>query len=405
MSSSPVSRRRQKIHSSSPTSVNANVSLITGRNYSQQHTQQQHNKRGRIISSVQRKRYVGIVCIVIATLCALQHFRVKTLAPDENKTELNDHHNHAIGGSSSMPPLLDQQQMRHSSVKFIPYPHRTLGSGDSIKCEWETRSNYNTPHLDFTQRNALTEGICIPPSLSNTIHIFSSDEAIQCLSSKIQQREIRVILAGDSYMKQMYIGLADILLSKHISEDKEMKDNIQRSKILAKAQYWVMNRHETNETSFPYAQYLCEEECYGKKALDKCSQCINNNTRVGKDDVWVVGVGIHIYARSNKQVDFTVEKIQQFLETEEEYKRTIYVSPPHFFQREDYPTQSKNMERVYHGLLPNVAPEQPAHPFLDVYQLTKSCTWGNCTFDGGHRSRFVNRWKAQLLLNTLCEVN
>ena len=240
MSSSPVSRRRQKIHSSSPTSVNANVSLITDRNYSQQHTQQQHNKRGRIISSVQRKRYVGIVCIVIATLCALQHFRGKTLAPDENKTELNDHH-HVIG-SSSTPPILNQQQ--HSSVKFIPYPHRTLGSGDSIQCEWETRSNYNTPHLDFTQRNALTEGICIPPSLSNTIHIFSSDEAIQCLSSNIQQRDIRVILSGDSYMKQLYIGLTDILLSKHISNDKEIMDNVQRSNMLSTARYWMKRRYE-----------------------------------------------------------------------------------------------------------------------------------------------------------------
>ena len=402
MSSSPVSRRRQKIHTSSPTSANANVSLITGRNCSQRHTQHQHNKLGRIISSVQRRRYVGIACIVIATLCALHHFRVKSLAPDENKIELNDNHQ-AIGSSSTLP-VLSQQQMRHSSVKFIPYPHKTLGSSDSIKCEWETRSNYNTPHLDFTQRNAYTEGICFPPSLSNTMHIFSSDEAIQCLSSKIQQRDIRVILAGDSYMKQMYIGLADILLSKHIHEDKEMKDKIQRSKFLAEAQDWMINRRETNET-FPFVQYLCEEECYGKKALEKCSQCINNNTRVGKDDVWVVGVGIHIYARSNKQVDFTVKKIQQFLETEQDYKRTIYVSPPHFFYREDHPTQSKNMERVYQGLLPNVAPNKPAHPFLDVYQLTKSCTWGNCTSDGSHRSRFVNRWKAQLLLNTLCEVN
>ena len=390
MSSSPVSRRRQKIHASSPTSVNANVSLNTGRNYSQQ----QQNRRGRIISTVQRKRYVGIVCIVIATLCALQHFRVKTLAPDENKTELNDHHNHAIGGSSSMmPPLLDQQQMRHSSVKFIPYPHRTLGSGDSIKCEWETRSNYNTPHLDFTQRNALTEGICIPPSLSNTIHIFSSDEAIQCLSSKIQQRDIRVILSGDSYMKQMYIGLTDILLSKHISNDKEIMDNVQRSNMLSTARYWMKRRYETNAT-FPFVQFHCGEECYGSKSLDTCSQCITNlNT---SSDVWVVGVGIHIYERASKNhVNGTVEEIQQFLQREEGHNhRTIYVSPP-----------AGPMESVYQALLPDLAPENPSHPFLDVYQLTKSCTMENCTYDGSHRSRFVNRWRAQLLLNTLCEVN
>ena len=120
--------------------------------------------------------------------------------------------------------------------------------------------------------------------------------------------------------------------------------------------------------------------------------------------MWVVGVGIHTYSRLKKQVDKAVQHIQYFLDTEAQYNRTIYVSQPHYFSREDYPDQSANMERVYRGLLPHVAPENPAHPFLDAYELTKSCQMENCTFDGGHRSRYVNRWKAQLLLNTLCEV-
>ena len=54
-------------------------------------------------------------------------------------------------------------------------------------------------------------------------------------------------------------------------------------------------------------------------------------------------------------------------------------------------------------LIPNVAPTNPDHPYLDVFQLTNSCNMENCSYDGGHRSRYVNRWKAQLLLNTLCE--
>ena len=35
--------------------------------------------------------------------------------------------------------------------------------------------------------------------------------------------------------------------------------------------------------------------------------------------------------------------------------------------------------------------------------LLQSCYMENCSSDGGHRARFVNRWKAQLLLNLLCE--
>ena len=88
-----------------------------------------------------------------------------------------------------------------------------------------------------------------------------------------------------------------------------------------------------------------------------------------------------------------MQEIQQFLDREEGQNRTTYVSPP-----------AGPMESVYRGLLPNVAPENPEHPFLDVYESTKSCTMENCTYDGSHRSRYVNRWKAQLLLNTLCEV-
>lgn len=35
--------------------------------------------------------------------------------------------------------------------------------------------------------------------------------------------------------------------------------------------------------------------------------------------------------------------------------------------------------------------------------MLQSCYMENCSSDGGHRARFVNRWKAQLLLNMLCE--
>merc|ERR1712127_449524 len=34
---------------------------------------------------------------------------------------------------------------------------------------------------------------------------------------------------------------------------------------------------------------------------------------------------------------------------------------------------------------------------------TGLCVWSNCTADGGHRSRYVNRMKAQYLLNMVCE--
>jgi len=404
--------KRKQTNNTSPTSVNAN--LITTNHNHIENNQQQTNVRNNRISTIQKKRNVWI-CIAIATLFALRLLKVQnlkieqtTIAQDivSNKNESSTNNDHQV--VIDAPPIQPR-------VRFIPYPHKTLGSGASVQCQWETRHNIiptndtssSTTILDFTQQSAYTEGICIPPTLENTIHIFSSAEAIQCLSSEIQQRDIRVILSGDSYMKQLYIGLADILLSKHISDDKQMRDSQQRRKVLSTAHYWMKKRHERNAT-FPFVQYQCEDECYGKNALDVCSQCITsfsgNTNHSNDDDVWVVGVGVHTYARANRQVDIAVQNIQQFLDTEQEHNRTIYVSPPHYFHREDYPTQSINMERLYRGLLPHVAPENAAHPFLDVFELTQSCTMENCTYDGGHRSRYVNRWKAQLLLNMLCEV-
>ena len=218
-------------------------------------------------------------------------------------------------------------------IRFIPYPHKTLGSGASMKCQWETRHSHTnastTTLLDFTQRNAYTEGICIPPTLKDTLHIFSSEEAVVCLSSKAQNRDIRVILSGDSYMKQLFIGLADILMSKHMSKGTEIKDRTQRSGVVSNTQHWMKKRRENNAI-FPFVQYRCENECYGKTTMDVCSQCITkfsgNNTR--GDDVWVIGVGIHIYKRLKKQVDEAVQHIQHFLDTEAQHNRTIYVSPP-----------------------------------------------------------------------------
>ena len=129
----------------------------------------------------------------------------------------------------------------------------------------------------------------------------------------------------------------------------------------------------------------------------------------------MVGVGIHVMKRTadkneeagnnatNEQLArMTALEITKFLRRER--KRMIYVSPPSFGHSEDYKDQKTRMGRLYLNLLPHVAPRRPDQPFLDVYELTRSCHMENCSYDGGHRSRYVNRWKAQMLLNQLCQV-
>ena len=218
-------------------------------------------------------------------------------------------------------------------------------------------------------------------------------------------------------MKQLFIGLADILLSSHLNEDKEIRDKVQRTKMVLEAQRLLNNRHNY-DPSFPRVIYTCEEECYGndEKFSTACSRCLNEFTNKDENTVGVVGAGIHILNRHkaytnktvdptwNKAVGATVKDIRNFLG---KVDRTIYVSIPSYQLDkipEPYRDSNDIMSYVYFELLPNVAPQNPQQPFLDVFQLTRSCVMDNCTFDGGHRSRFVNRWKAQMLLNTLCKM-
>ena len=137
--------------------------------------------------------------------------------------------------------------------------------------------------------------------------------------------------------------------------------------------------------------------------MRNCLKRINDlGENSSTDYVWVIGSGVHIYRRTN-QVNATVQEINNFLDNTTE--RTIFVSPPYYYRNEVFADQLvRDQAEVYRELLLNLAPQNPAHPFADVYELTRSCMWKNCSYDKAHRSRFVDRWKAQLLLNTLCAV-
>lgn len=293
----------------------------------------------------------------------------------------------------------DTIQVNQGRVKFIPYPHKTLGSGNAMKCNWTTIPLNDTNNTyDFTQQNAFREGVCIPQNIS--IHIFSSNEAKECLSSK------RIIIAGDSYNKQLFVGLADILLSKHIRNGKEILGGAKRSKVTAVTNSVLAKRYK-NDPAFPNVQYKCERQCYGNHATrpfnEVCAECINSHT---EDDntVAVVGAGIHLTKNTSlREGRSTVEEMNKFLD---QAKKVIWVSMPSY-QTEKLPERHRDshtgLEHIYDEMLPTLSPLNPKQPFLDVFQLTDSCNAANCSYDGGHRSRFVNRFKAQLLLNTLCE--
>mmetsp|Transcript_15449 Transcript_15449/g.25334 ORF Transcript_15449/g.25334 Transcript_15449/m.25334 type:complete len:375 (-) Transcript_15449:2659-3783(-) len=308
----------------------------------------------------------------------------------------------------------DEQPLHQRSVRFIPYPHKTLGSGTSLQCQWETRPAATESYLDFTQQNAYTEGVCIPPTLNETLHIFSTEEAIECLSSRLQNRDIKLMLAGDSYMMNLAIGLFDILLSKHITGDEELLESASCRVMLSSA-HNELDKRRTENATLPNVHFF-GSQCYGRPSLNTtCRQIVNKLGGGNSSDyVWIIGAGCHIYTRQKNRktspsitperaVSATVQEINDFLDTTD---RIIFVSPPFYYPDKRFnDIFVRDQAEVYRQLLPIVAPENPAHPFLDVYELTRACRWKNCSYDRAHRSRFVNRWKAQMLLNTLCDVD
>ena len=183
----------------------------------------------------------------------------------------------------------------------MPFPHRPLVSGEDAQCRWTTGYiSAATPRrsLDPIQLAAYSEGVCVPDGLDSALHVFSTAEAIECLNSTEQGRVISVTVCGDSYTRQLFIGLADVLLGR--PSDEQITTQARRLGLLAESNERLAHLHG-NDTSFPDVQYPmeCFGECYGKYSNAKapfsvrCSGCVNDFTSRSEDAVGVVGAGVH----------------------------------------------------------------------------------------------------------------
>jgi len=153
-------------------------------------------------------------------------------------------------------------------------------------------------------------------------------------------------------------------------------------------------------TTFPVLQWVCHLQCYGKDQPfgDICSACLNKYMKGTTNAVLVVGSGIHVYEHFNRTFAPFAAQFDEFFS---KAQRLIFVTAPHYLPTRNY---TERNEALYDRFLPILQKYEQSRRLraLDFHQLTKSCRMENCSIDGGHRSRFVNRWKAQLLLNTIC---
>ena len=233
------------------------------------------------------------------------------------------------------------------------------------------------------------------------IRIFSQAEVIQCLNNR------KMYIAGDSYSLNLAIGLTDLLVG-----------NVSNANVTTHAErlsYMRMTVAMMKQT--PYLEkidvnFVCNErpQCVGDAPnLKTCRNCLES---LGPADVTVVGAAVHLLNYPESSVHSVMNSIKWFLETTPNIIWTSVPSyngkvvPSQLTKRIFGTTATYVLSRGPTGLMRKITNFSPnGVPFLDFYELSRVCLskWSNCTTDGGHRSRFMNRMKAQMLVNMLCE--
>ena len=260
-------------------------------------------------------------------------------------------------------------------------------------------------HADRIQEAALRDGMYWSGEVPR---VYSTDEARECLRGK------RVVFSGDSYCKQHFIGLVEALTGE--PADEEIHNSSRRNIVLSQYQL-VASRLQEQGIDL---SWQCNEatSCYGENgALDTCRQCLAATNA----NIIVVSTAIHMMNAFRDKLNSTLHldahefdravidaMLKEITTTFETFgtNRLVWGSGPSYLKRK-IPMPYRDTMPL--GILDHVHAQSMLRAaamgirFLDFHRLTQECVWANCTFDGGHRSRFVNRAKAQLFLEAVCD--
>lgn len=238
----------------------------------------------------------------------------------------------------------------------------------------------------------MREGHCDHDVDSFPVFMLSSAQARACLANRT------LLFSGDSYTIQLFVGFADILAG--VPNRTEIAGGPLRRRILNRANL------QMQELGFN-VRFVCQaaNECYGAaNSLDNCVKCMNRQPA----DARIIGTTIHLLEHQGLvAAERTIAKAAATVD------RLVWVSGPAYNQRLiPYPYNETmplvNTQKLYLDTLRPGGLLQQANrsiSFLDVMGMTSACyaRWKNCSADGGHNKRFVERMKATLLLNMLCE--
>jgi hypothetical protein len=196
-------------------------------------------------------------------------------------------------------------------IEFVRWPHLRIFDGDLFFGDWVTggrgldiENNYELVDTSSSvQERAIFDGYFIAVNLTRSgrprahLHIFSTNEARRCLKGR------HIMFAGDSYMKQMYIGMTDILLDK--ADNIELIDSSQRIDMLAKRQA-EMRALQDADRRLRLDVVFAHERC-SHNELNCIIRALTNDRRSAEMDAIVVNVLVHHYNKKKNKEDGDAE--------------------------------------------------------------------------------------------------
>lgn len=249
-------------------------------------------------------------------------------------------------------------------------------------------------------------------STKQLYHWFSKEEAQSCLKNK------RVWVIGDSYMRNLFIGLMDVLRGNvakpNESITKGVPEKFVKIDFLPKA-FGDVGRAALKSNNIT-ATFIGGRR-FGLGLYMEAIKALFLHIR--NDDLIVFNVLIHDNKRNRvqsqefngdmrKAEQYYLSKVNEFVDwlRAQKPKAKIVWSTSTSYKENKVPSEFRRYQRNKRILDINRKARDiwidAGFPVLDVFHLTLACQAKSCTEDGSHHNRMVNRAKAHVLLNYFC---
>jgi len=243
-------------------------------------------------------------------------------------------------------------------------------------------------------------------------HWYNGSAAKECLRDK------RVWVIGDSYMRNLFIGLMDVLRGVTKGGDDVIKVSgapEQKVKIdwmpkmfgdVGQRRFTEVNLTTTfiGGTRFSLDRYIDHLKVLLTKVKDADLVVLNVLIHDNKRNI-VVGRFKGDKGAAAASYSTNVLELSRWMR-EQRPKGTFVWATSTSYKEKKVPAEFRPYQGNQRILGINRKAKkywtEAGFPTLDVFHITHACQADSCSFDGSHHNRMVNRAKAHVLLNHLC---